>query len=40
MGVRVSNICTVPGSIPDLTTREVMKLLVGCGLHTDGASGE
>lgn len=40
MGSRMITFRNVSGSIPDLTTREVMKSLVGCGLHTDGASGE
>lgn len=40
MGSRMITFRNVSGSIPDLTTREVMKSLVGCGLHTDEASGE
>lgn len=40
MGSRMITFRNVSGSIPDLTTREVMKSLVGYGLHTDEASGE
>lgn len=31
MGSRMITFRNVSGSIPDLTTREVMKSLVGCG---------